>query len=99
MRALFGIAEVHNIRASPMQAARRAAVSSSCANAAVGSTPTSKPATATIPLRILIIAISQGMDTLCAIWPVLPLESCDGHHVFSLLYAAQVSTAATRGIE
>ena len=65
MRALFGIAELHNIRASPMQAARRAAVSSSCANAAVGSTPTSKPATATIPLRIPIITISQGMDTRC----------------------------------
>jgi hypothetical protein len=25
------------------------------------------------------------MDTLCAIWSVLPLESCDGHHVFSFL--------------
>jgi len=85
MRALFGIAELHNIRASPMQAARRAAVSSSCANAEVGSTPTSKPATATIPLRVLIIAISQGMDTLCVIGPVLPLESSDGHHVFSFL--------------
>jgi hypothetical protein len=74
MRALFGIAELHNIRASPMQATRRAAVSSSCANAAVGSTPMSKPATATIPLRILIITISHG-QALCVIECVLPLKA------------------------
>jgi hypothetical protein len=86
MRALFGIAELHNIRASAMQAARRAAVSSSCANDAVGSTPTNKPATATIPFRILIITTSHG-QALCVIQPVLPMESCDGHHVFGALRA------------
>jgi hypothetical protein len=73
MRALFGIAELQNIRASAMQAVRRAAVSSSCANAAVGSTATSKPATATIPFRILIIAISHG-EALRVSEPVLPLR-------------------------
>ena len=68
MRALFGIAELHSIIASPMQAARRAAVASSWASAAVGSTPMSKPTAASIPLQLLIMTISlrdtaAGFDT------------------------------------
>jgi hypothetical protein len=41
-----------------MQAARRAAVASSWASAAVGSTPMSKPTAASIPLQLLIMTIS-----------------------------------------
>jgi hypothetical protein len=81
---------VRNRRAAQHQGVPHAGSAPCCGflelcNAEVGSTPTSKPATATIPLRVLIIAISQGMDTLCVIGPVLPLESCDGNHVFSLM--------------
>jgi hypothetical protein len=63
MRALFGIAELHSMTASAMQAARRAAVASSWANAAVGIAPMSKPAAASISMGILIMTISLGRYT------------------------------------
>jgi hypothetical protein len=61
MRALFGIAERHSMTASAMQAARRAAVASSWANAAVGIPPMSKPAAASISMGILIMTISRPL--------------------------------------
>jgi len=54
MRALLGIAELHSMMASSMQAARRSAVSSSWANAKVGR-PKSRPAIAHTLLRVPII--------------------------------------------
>ena len=57
MSALFGIAELQSMMASTMQAARRSAVSSSWANATVGSVPTSKPAAVIILLRSLIMTV------------------------------------------
>ena len=78
MRALFGIAELHSIIASPMQAARRAAVASSWASAAVGSTPMSKPTAASIPLQLLIMTISLRVHRRrCRYRPAMPL-CCDG---------------------
>jgi hypothetical protein len=90
MRALFGIAELQSMMASPMQAARRSAVSSSWANATVGSAPRSKPAAPSTLLRILIMTISHwrkrgatDCDRRLRLRPVAA-ESCDGHHIFSL---------------
>ena len=61
MRALFGIAAMQRVIASPMQAARSSAVGLlTLASAAVESTQSSKPTAPNIPVRVLIIAISLG---------------------------------------
>jgi hypothetical protein len=58
MRALFGIAVMQRVIASPMQAARSSAVGLlTLASAAVESTH-SKPTAPNIPVRVLIITIS-----------------------------------------
>jgi hypothetical protein len=59
MRALFGIAAMQRVIASPMQAARSSAVGLlTLASAAVGSTLSNKPTAPIIPVRVLIITIS-----------------------------------------
>ena len=61
MRALFGIAVMQRVIASPMQAARSSAVGLlTLANAAVETPPSNKPTAANIPVRVLIMAISLG---------------------------------------
>ena len=61
MRALFGIAVMQRVIASPMQAARSSAVGLlTLASAAVETPPSSKPTAANIPVRVLIMAISLG---------------------------------------
>src|SRR5262249_26527829 len=60
MRALLGIAELHSVSASIMQAERRSAVASSWADATVGSAATSTPAAASKQLRIVAMTISLG---------------------------------------
>jgi hypothetical protein len=61
MRALFGIALMQRVMASPMQAARSSAVGLlTLASAAVESTLASKPTTPNIVVRILIMTISLG---------------------------------------
>ena len=61
MRALFGIAAMQRVIASPMQAARSSAVGLlTLASAAVGSTLSNKPTAPIIPVRVLIITISLG---------------------------------------
>ena len=90
MRSLSGIAELHSMIASPMQAARCSGVPWVSANAAVGSTLRSKPAAPSTPLRILIMAVSHRAHTPPLTWkwvvmPPRPREKCDGHHIFSLL--------------
>ena len=61
MRALFGIAVMQRVIASPMQAARSSAVGLlTLASAAVGSTLSNKPTAPNIPVRVLIITISLG---------------------------------------
>ena len=61
MRALFGIAAMQRVIASPMQAARSSAVGLlTLASAAVGSTLSNKPTAPNIPVRVLIITISLG---------------------------------------
>ena len=61
MRALFGIAAMQRVIASPMQAARSSAVGLlTLASAAVESTLASKPTTPNIVVRILIMTISLG---------------------------------------
>jgi hypothetical protein len=61
MRALFGIAAIQRVIASPMQAARSSAVGLlTLASAAVESTLASKPATPNSVVRILIMTISLG---------------------------------------
>ena len=69
MRALFGIAAMQRVIASPMQAARSSAVGLlTLASAAVESTQSSKPTAPNIPVRVLIIAISLGAHSA----PVTP---------------------------
>ena len=61
MRALFGIALMQRVMASPMQAARSSAVGLlTLASAAVESTLASKPTTPNIVVQILIMTISLG---------------------------------------
>ena len=61
MRALFGIAEMQRVIASPMQAARSSAVGLlTLASAAVESTQSNKLTAPNIPVRVLIITISLG---------------------------------------
>jgi hypothetical protein len=92
MRALFGIAELQSMMASAIQATRRSGVSSSWAIATVvGSAPKSKPTTASTPMRILIMMISRWRERRASDFdrrPMTPhpvtVESCDGHHIFSL---------------
>jgi hypothetical protein len=61
MRALFGIALMQRVIASPMQAARSSAVGLlTLASAAVESTLASKPTTPNIVVLILIMTISLG---------------------------------------
>ena len=61
MRALFGIAAMHRVIASPMQAARSSAVGLlTLASAAVESAQSNNPTAPNIPVRVLIITISLG---------------------------------------
>jgi hypothetical protein len=61
MRALFGIAAMQRVIASPMQAARSSAVGLlTLASAAVESTQTSKPTAPNIPVRVLIISVAKS---------------------------------------
>jgi hypothetical protein len=61
MRALFGIAAMQRVIASPMQAARSSAVGLlTLASAAVESAQSNKPTAPNIPVRVLIITISLG---------------------------------------
>ena len=61
MRALFGIAEMQRVIASPMQAARSSAVGLlTLASAAVGSAHRSRASAANDAVRILIMTVSLG---------------------------------------
>ena len=92
MRALFGIAVMQRVIASPMQAARSSAVGLlTLASAAVESTLASKPTTPNIVVRILIMTISlgralalrHGADDGCLCRP-RPGTGCDVRHTNSL---------------
>lgn len=70
MRALFGIAAMQRVIASPMQAARSSAVGLlTVASAAVERTLASKPTTPNIVVRILIMTISLGRALALAMAP------------------------------
>lgn len=101
MRALFGIAVMQRVIASPMQAARSSAVGLlTLASAAVESTLASKPATPNIVVRILIMTISlgrelalrHGTDDGCLCRP-RPGTGCDGDHTNSLFVLSAVIAA------
>src|SRR5262245_397336 len=93
MRALLGIAELHSMMASTMQAARRSAVASSWADAAVGSKPTSSAAVASNPLRILAMTISHAPPLWRSSGTLPPAgeKNCDGHHILSLFIRRSAS--------
>src|SRR5258705_2185733 len=104
MRALFGIAVMQRVIASPMQAARSSAVGLlTLASAAVESTLASKPTTPNIVVRILIMTISlgralalqHGTDDGCLCSP-RPGTGCDGNHTNSFFVLSAV-IAAYRG--
>src|SRR4029077_13258576 len=91
MRALFGIAAMQKLSASPMQAPRSSAVGLlTLAAATVGSRLSSKPATPNSPMRILIMTVSLGrklrhLTPTTSVVPPRFEENCDGHHTFALL--------------
>jgi hypothetical protein len=101
MRALFGIAVMQRVIASPMQAARSSAVGLlTLASAAVESTLASKPSTPNIVVRILIMTISlgralalrHGTDDGCLCSP-RPGTGCDGDHTNSFFVLSAVIAA------
>jgi hypothetical protein len=101
MRALFGIAVMQRVIASPMQAARSSAVGLlTLASAAVESTLASKPTTPNIVVRILIMTISlgralalqHGTDDGCLCSP-RPGTGCDGDHTNSFFVLSAVIAA------
>ena len=92
MRALFGIAVMQRVIASPMQAARSSAVGLlTLASAAVETPPSSKPTAANIPVQSLDHghlprAHVPPLTSMTDVVPSPPETICDGDHSSALLH-------------
>ena len=98
MRSLLGIAELHSMRASPMQAARCSAVYRISADARCRQHGEEHPNRAQHSMtglhRMISLEVTPPLTMIPDLWAAACGPPCDGHHKNSLLLRLPAADAA-----